>query len=553
MLNKFSLFLLLVGLTAFYACKDKLVDNPLSNKPPTTKIFLNPDSVLSKQQSNIHLYWSGDDPDGTVIGFYFSWNGINWTFTTKNDSLFSLQIGAVDTIFSFRVSAVDNSGNGIYKSDVYQNGIHYGPEPFTDFNGNGIRDANVGEPFTDLNGNGRYDPGEPFVDIYPNGKYDFSEPFVDIGLIDPNPAMLKLPIKNTAPTIEWDALSTHPDSSFTAMTFGWDARDIDGDMTKGVNTIQNINIALNDTNKFVALNGTVSVITIRTVDFTNPNPLMDIYINGDITNLPFDSIGHKILLPGLIYNSNNIFYVQAVDISGAKSPWISSATQPKSHPAWYVKKPKGHFVIVDDYKTIDNTAAFYKGMMEDTLGLSGKYDVYDLFNQLPPYLNITFLETIKLFPCAIWYSDINGSIDLASATTQKYLDFGGKICFSMQFQQSVDMTQIQGFLPILVDTSYLNSGFLPSGLVFVDTTHSGYPDLKTNISLPFVRSFHLSNVGVNPIYFFKNKVLNGYIGFENNDRSLFFIGAPLNKLSGLPGSVSKLLDKVLFHDFNITP
>src|ERR1017187_10241561 len=103
MFNKFTLFLLLVGLTTFYACKDKIVDNPLANKPPTTKIFLSPDSTMSKQQSNIHLYWTGDDPDGTVMGFYFSWDGVHWTFTTKNDSLFSLQIGAVDTIYSFRV------------------------------------------------------------------------------------------------------------------------------------------------------------------------------------------------------------------------------------------------------------------------------------------------------------------------------------------------------------------------------------------------------------------------------------------------------------------
>ena len=83
MLNKFTIILFLVGLTAFYACKDKLVDNPLANKPPTTKIFL--DTVTTPQQSRIHLYWTGDDPDGTVMGFYFSRDGVNWTFTTKKD------------------------------------------------------------------------------------------------------------------------------------------------------------------------------------------------------------------------------------------------------------------------------------------------------------------------------------------------------------------------------------------------------------------------------------------------------------------------------------
>jgi len=96
MLNKFTLSVILIALTAFFACKDKITGPPLPNKAPTTKIFL--DTVVAKQQSQIRLYWSGDDPDGTVIGFYFSWDGIHWTFTTKNDSLFALQIGISDTV-----------------------------------------------------------------------------------------------------------------------------------------------------------------------------------------------------------------------------------------------------------------------------------------------------------------------------------------------------------------------------------------------------------------------------------------------------------------------
>lgn len=513
MLNKFTLFLLLAGLTAFYACKDKLVDNPSANKPPTTKIFL--DTVTTQQQSQLHLYWSGDDPDGTIMGFYFKWDtDTSWTFTTKNDSLFSLQIGAVNKLFTFRVAAVDNSGSGKYVSDVYQNGIHYGPEPFTDLNG--------------------------------NGKWDQGEPFVDTGLIDPHPAMLNVPIKNTAPTIIWDALSTHPDTSFTAMTFGWDARDIDGDMIHGVNTIKYINIALNDSNKFVSLNGTVSIVTIRTSD----NPLMDIYINGDATNQPVDSIGNKIKLPGLVFNSNNIFYVQAVDISGAKSPWISSATQPNSKSGWFVKKPKGNIALVNNYSAYDSPGTFYPDMM-DSLNLNGKYDIIDLVKQTPPYINITFLETVKLFKGILWYTDNAPSLDLANATIQKINAAGVKIFFSMLFPQNIDLTQISGFLPILADTSYYLPVLAPNKLV-VDISNSGYPTLKVAVSFQRVRSFHL-NPGVTPIYYFPGSELAGYIGFENSSKNLFFIGMPLHKMNGIPGSVAQLLTKVLFQDFNITP
>ena len=517
MLNKFTIVLLLVGLTAFYACKDKLVDNPLANKPPTTKIFL--DTATTAQQSRIHLYWTGDDPDGTVMGFYFSWDGVNWTFTTKNDSLFSLQIGAVDSIYSFRVVAVDNSGSGKYVSDVYQNGIHYGHNGY------------YGDPFTDVNGNGKWDPGEPFVDI---------------GLIDPHPAMLKLPIKNTAPKIAWDALSTHPDISFSAMTFGWDATDIDGN-----NTIQYINIALNDTNNFVALNGSVSVVAIRTSDFTNSNPLMDIYINGDHLNLPINPVtGDTIKLPGLKFNSNNIFYVQAVDISNAKSPWISSATQPNSNPGWFVKKPQANIALVNNYSAYDAPDTFYPDMMNS---LGWNYDIIDLVNQAPPYMDITFFETATLFKGILWYTDNDPLLNLAGETVYKITGAGVKIFFSMLFPQpsTGDLSVIQQFLPISSDSSSFLTSLAP-GKIVSDTSHSLYPTLQVTASFSRVRGFYL-NSSVTPIYYFPNKELGGYIGFENSAKNIFFIGMPLHKMDGIPGSVAVLLTKVFLHDFNITP
>jgi len=514
--NKLLTFFSLIGLLLITSCNEKVTDSPIGNKAPLTKVFLIPDSSISQQQSTIKLHWSGDDPDGLVVGYYFSWDGTHWSFTSKNDSLFALQIGAVDTIFSFKVSAVDNSGNGVYDANIVQNNISYGPEPFTDINGNGVHDA--GEPFT------------------------------DIGLIDPNPATLTLPIKNTAPTIEWNILSTHPDTSFTVMSFGWNADDIDGEKT-----ILHINLALNDTTNFVAVNGRVRLVTIRTKDFSNNTPLMDIYIDGDPNNPAVnDTTGQAIKLSGLKYNANNVFYVQAEDISGAKSPWLSSATQLNSKPGWFVKRPKGKIVIVDDYKKSDNAPSFYASMMNDSLSLTDKYDAYDIYYQKPPFLNSTFLETIKLFDCVIWYADNDPSLDLASSSVQKYTTLGGKILFSLQFPQTVDLTQIQGFLPIIPDSSdYLT--FLATGTTATDTSHSGYPSLQVTSSLARARSFYLNPIGVTPIYFFPKKEMKGYIGFENTEKNIFFIGLPLHRVNGFPGSVKSLLNKVLFQDFNITP
>lgn len=97
------LFVTILIIFGLYSCYDNPTDNPVPNKPPETGLFLMPDSGISPQPTKLKVSWWGDDPDGNVVGFYFTWDGINWTFTTSNDSLFSLQIGAADTTYLFQV------------------------------------------------------------------------------------------------------------------------------------------------------------------------------------------------------------------------------------------------------------------------------------------------------------------------------------------------------------------------------------------------------------------------------------------------------------------
>jgi hypothetical protein len=276
---------------------------------------------------------------------------------------------------------------------------------------------------------------------------------------------------------------------------------------------------------------------------------MDIYINGDSYNQPVDSLGNRIKLPGLLYNSNNVFYIRAVDIYNAKSPWLSSAIQPNSNSGWFVKKPKGNIALVNNYAAYDNPGTFYPEMM-DSIGLNGKYDLIDLVNQSLPYANTTFLETVKLFNNILWYTDNAPSLDLAGATVQKITAAGVRIFFSMLFPQPAtgDLSVIQQFLPIMADTSSYRAVLFPNSIVS-DTSHSGYPTLKAASSFYRLRGFNL-NPNVTPIYYFPNKEMAGYIGFENSSKNIFFIGMPLHKMNAIPGSVKSLLQKVLLSDFN---
>ncbi len=503
-------FLTIILLISFFliSCNNEITDNPIANQPPDTGLFLYPDSSISSQPSKINIHWWGDDPDGIVVGYYYTWNGTDWSVTRSNNILFALQIGAKDTAYTFMVAAVDNSGNGIYDSQISQNGINFGPEPFVDANA--------------------------------NGSYDAGETFFDIGLIDPTPASFDFPIKNSAPTIFWNKLSFLPDTSFPVMSFGWEAEDIDGN-----ESIQNINIALNDTSNpanVISLNGSIRRVTLRTKEFDSQSPMMEILIDGSPSNINQEK------LPGLKFNDNNKLYVQAVDISGAKSNFI---VLPDTNKHWFVKKPAGKLLIVDDYAVSDNAASFYNSAFNE-IGLANKFDNFNFKTQSPPYINVTFLETLKLFDYVFWYSDNNPSLDLASIATQKYLDNGGKIAFSLQFPQTVDLTLISSFLPVNSDSGSFRTSLLAGTKISSDSTQPAYPNLELSSGIFRARAFFINALAAIPIYYFPNKELDGFVGLSSIDKKLFFIGVPLHKSNGGNANVKNLLEKVFIGDFGLT-
>lgn len=493
------------------ACNEKITDELIQNKAPNTFISLFPEQGVSQQQSRLQVHWWGDDADGLVVGYYVTWDNVHWSFTNSNDSTFALKIGAKDTSYVFKVAAVDNGGNGIYDNAVVQNGINFGPEPFVDKNG--------------------------------DGKYNQDEIFFDIGLIDPEPADLKFPIKNSAPAIGFNSLTVLPDTSYPIMTIGWDASDLDGD-----ESIVKINIALNDTTKFISLPGSTRLVMLRVRDFSNLNAQAEVLINASEGHINPEK------LAGLNLNANNRIYVQAEDISGAKSKFNMLPSESRS---WYVKKPVSNFLVIDDNVVLDDASAFYKTAFDALKGgsFAGKYEVWDLGKNKVPYDNITFYETLKLFKYIFWYSDNNPTLSLASVASRKFIDNGGKIAFSMIFPQTVDLPTLQGFLPVDSVGTVTAKDFTVTlfGNTAVKGQAAGYPDLKTVSSIFRIRSFYPTPGSVVPLYNLETTQLSGnkIIGFRDTQKKLFFIGLPLHKSDGNPGNVKTLLEKIIFEDFGL--
>ena len=517
-MKKILLVISFATLVFLLSCSEDPVSNPIGNRLPDTGLFLYPDSTIGQQFSRLQVHWWGDDPDGLILGFYIKWEGIDstWSFTTSNDSIFSLPIGTADTVYTFKVIAVDAGGNDKYDNSINRNGISFGPEPFIDANGNGV--------------------------------YDQGEFYFDIGALDPTPAQLVFPIKNSAPVLTWTTLTFVPDTSFPVMTFQWNANDLDG-----VETISAINISLNDTSNFISLPGSIRLITIRIKDINAPIPEMEILINGSDRNI------YPELLQGLLLDSENTLFLQAVDLSGATSERIQL---PENGNSWFIKKPKGKVLILDNLYGVSSdleAQTFYRNTFSVIGGgsLAGKFDEYDLQNDVLPFESVTVYEMMRLFDYVYWYSGSNPRLNLLNIVTDKYLEQGGKIAFSMTFQDSsssfaYDVSTLQGFLPI--DNASSRIPFLFSGADVVQSSPQlNYPALKTTVSISFVRTFTPNSIVASEVYDITASQINGNIGLITNDKTLFFIGLPLHQCNGGNQNVDELLEKVFFDEFGLIP
>ncbi len=506
-LLKYFILFLVVSISS---CDETINDNLVENIAPETHLFIYTNSEISQQKSKLQVHWWGDDKDGLVIGYLYKWHGIdnNWKFTTSNDSIFALPIGTVDTSYVFYISAIDNSGNGIHDNEVFIAGINIGSEPFTDLNGNKI--------------------------------YDINEPFIDFGLIDETPATQKFPIKNSPPEITWNDISVLPEISFPAMTIGWNAFDLDGN-----ETITEIHLALNDTNNFVSLNGSSRLVSIIIDDINVVSPEMNIYINADENKLQANK------LQNLRLDDFNRLYIRGVDVSGSKSKFLPL---PDTSKTWFISKPKGNLLILDDFIGGVQAADFYRNNFN--LFANENYNELDLENISFPYEAITFKNTLNLFKYIFWYSGSSPRIDLANLVTQNYLQNGGKILFSMTFQDSSAnfdfSTQIaQTFLPIESFDSKKPLSFMFAGANIIPSTKfENYPTLKTQSTIGFVRTFKVSEITASKVFDLTSNQINGSIALLNNTKNLFFIGLPLHQCDA-NGNVGVLLNQIFVNEFGL--
>ncbi len=488
-----SIFISIIAILLLNSCSKEITSSQHPNIPPDTFLALSPDGEMQKTTSRLHIHWWGDDPDGFIAGYYISFDSSRWTFTTKNDSIFSLPIFGRDTSYTFYVRAVDNQGNKQYDASG----------PFG------------AEPFTDLNNNGKYDQGEPFIDL---------------GAIDPTPASLKFPIENSPPHVEFIKGTEVPDTTFTVATFSWLGTDLDGD-----ETINRYLYALNDTSKPASWN-----------------------------ELPRNQTKLTLFEKDGLVEGQNIFYLKAVDIAGATSNTIR---MPDTARTWYVRKPKSEVLIVDDYSVNDETANFYMSVFDTLFG--GRYKNPDVFDMklgatsskkgrlVPPFINPTFIETLKLFKYILWYCDNSPTLDSAQLSLKQYLEARGKVIYTASFPESaidprggiVDFAPVDSLSPNAISFVPANTRLIPE----VDAM--GYPELKRDtkgVPVAFVREVFKKINAVNLYHLESSAFWEGtpMIAVRSGDKNFLLFSIPLSRFNE-NGTVGAVLWKIFIDEFGV--
>ncbi len=457
-----KIFLLICAATMFFfiGCEKTIPDHPHPNQPPRTYLWLFPDSGLYEGPSKQHIRWWGDDADGIVKGYMFAAgklfdssthqisDTVGWRWRLENDTLIAFPLYVKRDTFQVAVRAVDNTF------------------PVTLPDGALLRLTNP--PYWDKNENGIFDSG------------DVSLPSLK-GSYDPRGALLGIPVLNQPPTITFvqdpndpSVLMQQPETTYTAVTFSWIGSDPDGDQT-----IRQYEMALNDTTdqtRWIAVPGNIRLVSLvvpRTrSDGATGEVTADVYSGTFLTTTHLlGTISHMKL------DTFNVFYVRARDIAGDSSSIIQmpAKTAPRK---WFVKKPRGKLLIVNDFinnvsGNRDAVLAFYKSKFDSVSvgGEMGSYDVLDIgrYNapvlqwallkrngqfgvMVPPFIDPALIFTFHLFDVVFWYTDIFPSLGVAQFPLFEYVrdpNHRGKVIFSTMFFTASDPRgALKDFAPI---------------------------------------------------------------------------------------------------------
>jgi hypothetical protein len=299
-------------------------------------------------------------------------------------------------------------------------------------------------------------------------------------LRDPNPAFLRIPIRNTPPQISHDTTFFINDTHRVVFTFSLTASDPDGSQT-----IDRVDIKANDGN-WVSLPANVGFLTIVPSPNNTPGRVSAQVLDGTTGR----SLG--VQLNGINLGGQNIFYLKAVDQGSLESAVDTTAEVvllPRTAD-WLVLdlwRQNSSFVIPSGRPIVTYRNEFSAaGIGFDYMDLTNPKLVLPLRN---PTLSVLLRQYPKVFLFASRGDPEVALVNSLETGIQNYLTSGGRLLLNVPYTIG-EPNPNDPFLPVTFRSLFLYSPADSVSSVFINgsipidgalrpdaRTGAGYPEL----------------------------------------------------------------------------
>ncbi|MCC5918767.1 MAG: hypothetical protein JJU02_15715 [Cryomorphaceae bacterium] len=367
------------------------------------------------------------------------------------------------------------------------------------------------------------------------------------GAKDPDPAYLRIPLRNTPPVASFDNEVGPEDTALVAATFRWRATDLDGD-----ETISQVLMKFNDGDWFPI--PSANVITFM-LDPNSTSGSGQAQIFSATENNPISQMASDVRV-----NAENVVYIKAIDIAGAESDVDTSN-------AFYFKQQNSdNLIICGQPMSVRNVITPYaKNAFNNDCDFIDFYR--DQGKYQPKFWAANFGRVLKRYDKLFIYTDIASFTN--SATGQSATILVNLSPLIAEFNSNNGKSFVTTILTSSSDFQSLGIGFPIEGVVVsggqarltADSSLipvlSGYPPVSPDGTLtgivPLVRSLDSEDfyrAQLTPINNWQGDNLIAALRRRNNNVQQVFFATSLHRFITNPTSLQDLFDKIIQDDFD---
>lgn len=367
----------------------------------------------------------------------------------------------------------------------------------------------------------------------------------DRGGVDPTPAFLRVPLRNSEPSAKLDSDNFPGDTAICVTTYRWQATDPDGDQTITLGEMK-----WND-GDWQQVDYRQPLITF-VADTVNAGQAT-MYYGNLLTPAPQKINGIKL-------NDYNRLYVRVRDLAGAYSTIDSSD--------WvYIRKPRSKFLVVSGQP--QSVTDIYLPLF-NTIGQNFDFLNYNTNNgaKQPRFWTPTFGHILSQFEKVFIYADaatynspVTGQtallLNFMANGVQRFNNEGGKVLVSTVFASNSDVLALSGIYPIEDIVRSPGQARITNDSSIVSAVGTAYPNLQPqNILIgvfPIIRS-----ADAEEFYRAQLTKLSGWQGdnlvasrrrLQGNINHVFF-SVGLFQFTKNTQKLEQLFEEILENDFN---